>query len=227
MNSLIQRPLPGTAPDPRYPDSDGRFMGDTDFHNHAMRELFEGLEDFFALRPVYVASNLIMYYEEGDPRKRRDPDVLVAKNVGKHKRRSFRVWEEKTFPCVLFEIASRKTWRNDVGEKRVLYAQLNIKEYFIFDPEGRYLDPLLQGFRAVKGKSIAIKPDGDGSLLSKELGLRLVPEGSSLRLVDTKTGEPIPTRLERAELEKRRNAQLVSELETLRSELAKRKKDNG
>jgi Uma2 family endonuclease len=232
MNSLIQCHLPGTVPDPRYPDSDGRFMGDTGFHNHAMRELFEGLQDFFALRPVYVASNLIMYYEKDDPRKRRDPDVLVAKNVGKHKRRSFRVWEEKTLPCVLFEIASRKTWRNDVGEKRVLYAQLNIKEYFIFDPEGRYLDPPLQGFRAVKGKSIAIKPEADGSLLSKELGLRLVPEDSSLRLVDAKTGEPIPTRLERAEQEKTRaeeqearNARLVSELERLRAELAKHRKD--
>jgi Uma2 family endonuclease len=204
MNSLIQRPLPGTVPDPRYPDSDGRFMGDTDFHNHAMRDICEGLEDFFDLQPVYVASNLIMYYDKDDPRQRRDPDVLVAKNVGKHKRRSFRVWEEKTLPCVLFEIASRKTWRNDIGEKRDLYAQLRIKEYFIFDPEGRYLDPPLQGFRTWKGKSIPIEPDSDGSLLSKELGLRLVPEGSSLRLVDVKTGAPIPTRLERAEQEKER-----------------------
>jgi hypothetical protein len=204
MNSLIERPLPGTVPDPRYPDSDGRFMGDTDFHNHAMRDICEGLEDFFATRPVYVASNLIMYYEQDDPRQRRDPDVLVAKNVGTHKRRSFRVWEEKTLPCVLFEIASRKTWRNDIGEKRDLYARLRIKEYFIFDPEGRYLDPPLQGFRAVKGRSIQIEPGADGSLLSKELGLRLVPEGSSLRLVDAKTGAPIPTRLERAEQEKER-----------------------
>ena len=44
-----------------YPDSDGRFMGDTDFHNHAMRDICEGLEDFFALRPIYVASNLASY----------------------------------------------------------------------------------------------------------------------------------------------------------------------
>ena len=44
MNFMIQRPLPGTVPDPRYPDSDGRFMGDTDYHNHAMRDIFNGLE---------------------------------------------------------------------------------------------------------------------------------------------------------------------------------------
>jgi Uma2 family endonuclease len=249
MNSLIRRPLPGTVPDPRYPDSDGRFMGDTDFHNHAMRDICEGLEDRFADRPnVYVASNLIMYYDEDDPRKRKDPDVLVAKNVGKHKRRSFRVWEEKTFPSVLFEVASRKTWRNDIGEKRELYAQLRIKEYFVFDPEGRYLDPPLQGFRSVNGKSVPITPNPDGSLLSKELGLYLVPEDSSLRFLDAKTGAPIPTRLERADQEKERaeqerlraeeealraqrekerNAQLVAELERLRAELAKHKKEKG
>src|SRR5437868_11146218 len=80
---------PGTAPDPMYPDSDGRFMGDTDFHAHAQIQLREGLQDFFADVPdVYVGSNLIYYYEQGNPRKRRDPDVLVARGVGKHLRRS-------------------------------------------------------------------------------------------------------------------------------------------
>lgn len=36
MNQLSDYALPGTCPDPRYPDSDGRFMGDTDYHNIAM-----------------------------------------------------------------------------------------------------------------------------------------------------------------------------------------------
>ena len=249
---MIRRPLPGTVPDPRYPDSDGRFMGDTDYHNHAMRDIFEGLEDHFVHEEdVYVASNLILYFEEGEPLRRKDPDVLVAKKVGKHKRRSFRVWEEKTFPCVLFEIASRKTWRNDIGEKRELYARLAIKEYFLFDPEARYLEPPLQGFRSAHGKSIPIKANADGSLFSKELGLWLLPEGSTLRLLDAKTRAPIPTRLERAEQEseraarekkradqeclraeeekerarkeRERNAELVAEVEKLRAALAKQK----
>jgi Uma2 family endonuclease len=197
MSSVISRPLPGTVPDPRYPDSDGRFMGDTDFHNHAMREIVETLEDFYAPEPdVYIASNLIMYYEEGEPAKRKDPDVLLAKKVGKHKRRSFRVWEEKTFPSVLFEIASKKTWKNDVGEKRDLYTRINIKEYFIFDPEERYLDPPLQGFRTGHGKSIPMTPNADGSLTSKEMGLILFVDGSSLRFKDAATGEVLPTRWE-------------------------------
>jgi Uma2 family endonuclease len=177
--------------------------------------LREGLEDHFAGRPdVYVASNLILYYREGDPTGRRDPDVLVAKGVGKHRRRSFRVWEEKTFPCTLFAIASKKTWRADLNEKRHLYAQLGIKEYFVFDPEGCFLKPVLQGFKLVKGVSVPLKPAADGSLVSKELGLRLVPEGEMLRLIDLKTGQPVSTRSERA-------AGLEAEVERLRALLKK------
>ena len=84
---------------------------------------------------LYVAMNIVFYYEQGNPRGRRDPDVLVARGVvGKHLRRSFRVWEEGVWPCTLFEISSEKTWRRDIGPKRRLYARLNIPEYFVFDP---------------------------------------------------------------------------------------------
>src|SRR5262249_23091768 len=112
--------------------------------------------------------------------------------------------EEKIIPCTLFEIASKKTWRKDLGEKRQLYAQLGVKEYFVFDPEDRYLDPVLQGFQLIKGQSVPMKPAADGSLISKELGLRLVPEGRMFRLIDLAAGKPILTRLERAEQERQR-----------------------
>jgi hypothetical protein len=224
MNPVTAAPLPGTVEDPRYPDQDGRFMGDTEFHNAAMSDLRDGLQDHFAEQQVYVVSNLIYYYQEGDPNSRRDPDVLVAKRVGKHRRRSYRIWEEQVVPCTLFEIASRRTWRIDLGEKRQLYASLGVKEYFVFDPEGCYIKPVLQGFRTVRGRSVAMKPAADGSLVSKELGLRLVPEGTMLRLVDLQTGKPIPTRTERAEQERQRAQELEAEVERLRALLAKQRR---
>ncbi len=217
--------LPGTLPDPRYPDSDGRFMGDTDFHNVAMIWLREALEDHFAGQPVYVASNLVWYFQEGDPRSRRDPDVLVARGVGTHRRRSFRAWEEKVTPCTLFEVASRRTWRVDLGEKRHLYASLGVKECFVFDPEARYLDPVLQGFRTRKHQSLPMKPAADGSLVSRELGVRLVPERDMLRLVDVRTGQPVPTRSERAERERQQNEELRAENERLRALLKKKRRE--
>jgi hypothetical protein len=210
-------PLSGTVPDPRYPDSDGRFMGETDFHNVAMIWLREAIQDHFADHLVYVASNLIFYFKQGDPKSRKDPDVLVAKGVGKHRRRSYRIWEEKVLPCTLFEIASRRTWRVDLGEKRHLYASLGVKEYFVFDPEGCYLKPVLQGFRAIKKKSVPMKPAADSSLVSKALGLRLLPEGEMLRLIDLQTGQPVPTRAERAEQQRERADQLQAEVERLQA----------
>jgi Uma2 family endonuclease len=201
--------LPGTRIDPRYPDEDGRPMGDTDQHSIALIWLREAVEDFFADVPdVYVASNLILYYEHGNPGARRDPDVLVARGVvGKHARRSFRVWEEGLLPCTLFEVASRKTWREDIGEKRLLYARIGIKEYFLFDPENRYLQPALQGYRSRRGQPVPMKPARDGSLKSRQLGLRLVPEGRMLRLRDLHTDEPVLTRHEQAEYFQQRAAE--------------------
>jgi hypothetical protein len=204
-------------------------MGDTDFHSFALVWLRDALQDFFAGLDFYIAMNLLMYYEQGNPKGRRDPDILVAKGVGTHKRRSFRFWEEKKKPCTLFEISSKKTWKEDVGDKRLLYEQLQIPEYFLFDPEGKYLKPALQGFRLRKGNYVPLKPAADGSLTSKQLGLRLVPEGEMLRLVDRKTGKPVPTRQERAEQEKQRALkakqradQLAEEVERLRALLAGR-----
>ncbi len=218
MNQIIHLPLPGTQIDPRHPDEDGRSLGETDYHTVALIWLREALQDHFAGHAdVYVGSKLIYYWQEGDRTQRRDPDGLVAKGVrGNHRRRSFRLWEEKRVPCTFFEIASKRTWRVDLYDKPALYARLGIKEYFLFDPEGPYLDPVLQGFRAVKGQPRSMKPAKDGTLVSRELGLRLVPEGEMLRLQDLATGEPIPTRIERAEQEKQRAEALEAKIERLR-----------
>ncbi len=208
--------LPGTRRDPLYPDSDGRPLGETDFHSAAMIWLREALQDLFADRPdVYVASNLLLYYEQGDPAGRRDPDILVAKGVGNHLRLSFRVWEENTVPQALFEIASRSTWREDVGAKRDLYASLGVQEYFLFDPEGVCLDPRLQGFRLDQGAYAPLAAAADGGLESVELGVRLTPEGAMLRLTDLRTGAAVPTRSERAD-------QLAAEVARLQALLRQR-----
>src|SRR5207249_41809 len=118
--------------------------------------------------------------------------------------------------------------------KPELYARIGVPEYFIFDPEGRYLDAPLLGYRIKGGVYVPLKPAKDGSLVSKELGLRLVPEGAMLRLVDLTTGKKVLTRQEareRAEQQTRRErrrtaeerqraAELAAEVERLRALLA-------
>lgn len=105
-------------------------------------------------------------------------------------------------------------------QARILYARLNIREYFIFDPERRYLTPPLQGFRSVKGRSVPIRPRGDGSLYSKELRLLLKADGVRLLLIDPNTREVILTPAERAERETERADALAAENERLRARIA-------
>jgi hypothetical protein len=176
-------------------------MGDTDYHSSAMVHLREAMEDHFAdADDVYVGMNLIVYFKQGDSSQRRDPDVLVARGVrGKHMRRSFRVWEEKTLPNTLVEIVSLNSVESDLGEKLADYERYRIKEYILFDPEGKYMSPRLRGFRLVRGRFVEMTPEDDGSLISTELNVRLVPEGTMLRVIDLKTGKPVLTRAERAE----------------------------
>lgn len=217
---ILTRPLPGTVYDPVYPDSDGKPMSETEFHSDAMVWLRDALRDYFAAAgrdDVHVGMNLLFYYEQGNPSGRRDPDVLVAKGVGNHKRLSFRVWEENIVPQVIFEVSSPSTWREDLGAKRALYEHLGVVEYFLFDPQGVCLDPPLQGFRLEQGAYMPLTPGVDGSLTSDELGLRVTVEEVMLRLRDLHTGAVVLTRSERADEERRRSEELASEVARLQA----------
>jgi Uma2 family endonuclease len=217
MTRISASPLPGTVEDPLYPDGDGKPMAETPIHVDTIIWLRQALQDHFAGQTdVCLMANSFMYYERGDTKKRVAPDGLVAKGVGSHVRRSYRIWEEGVPPRALFEISSKGKWKKDLTTKRELYARLGVAEYFVFDPEAKYLDPPLQGFRVENCVSVPFPPEPDGSLISKELGLRLVAEGTMLRLIDLKTGKPIPTREERIRQEKERGDALAAELERLR-----------
>ena len=46
----------------------------------------------------------------------------------------------------MLEVASPSTWREDVGRKRDVYAELGVKEYWLYDPEGEHLKAALWGW---------------------------------------------------------------------------------
>jgi Uma2 family endonuclease len=196
--SISLPPPPGTTLDPLYPDSDGEPMGETECHVDALAHLYGVLQQWFrAWADVHVAGDMLLYYEQGNPSAVRGPDVMVSKGVrGKHLRRSFRTWEEGVVPATIFEITSGSTKREDQIEKPALYARLGVKEYFLFDPQGDYLQPRLQGFRLVGGRYISMPSEKADRLSSAELGLDLAIDGHLLRVVDPATGDWLPTREE-------------------------------
>jgi Uma2 family endonuclease len=206
---LLAQPDPDIEDGVCYPSSDGQPMGETGFQVRAIHVLFEALDDLLRRRAdVYLAADMFWYWEKGNPAACCAPDVMVIPGVGKHERRSFRSWNEHdAIPAVIFEMASENTWRRNLGPLYQTYERLGVKEYFIFDPEGSYIDPPFQGFRLRKRKYVRVRPGKDESLPSIELGVRIVPVGRYLRLADARTGEHLPTWEERAEQESRRAEQ--------------------
>lgn len=178
-----------------YPDSDGKPMAETGIHVVSIICLYQMLRHFYRDRDdVYIAANMFLYYVEGQPKKRRAPDVMIAKGVtGRHERRSFKTWVEGVVPACVIEVTSNKTTHEDLKLKKPIYQKIGVNEYFMFDPLRDYLPEQLIGYRLVAKKYQRIKPQADGSLISKELGLRLRPDGTRLALFDRKTGAAVPT----------------------------------
>jgi len=209
------RPHVASWPPVYYPESDGEPMAETDTHRRQMTYLLDALADHFRDDPnVYVAGNLFLYYQEGDPTRVVAPDVFVVKGVPRHDRRIYQLWEEEKGPDVVFELTSRSTRQDDLGAKKGIYEMLGVEEYFIFDPLGEYLEPRLVGFRLAEWgyRRMAEEP-----LVSQVLGLELRVEGEVLRLVDPATGGKLLTSLEAQEV--RRQAE--AEVERLQAELAR------
>jgi Uma2 family endonuclease len=167
-----------------YPSSDGEPIAETDTHAKLLINLRLMLEEHFAAQAnVYVSGNLFIYYVAGNPKKRVAPDVFVVHGVPKGARRIYKLWEEGQPPSVVIELSSRKTWREDWQEKFQLYAQLGVKEYYIFDPEYDYLPEPLIASRLVEGAYEPVEVV-DGRVHSEALSLDLVDDGRTLRLYD-------------------------------------------
>jgi len=189
-----------------YPSGDGKPMAETEVHLKDMIDTIEVLWDHFAAQPnVYVCGNLLLYYEEGNPRKHVAPDVLVALDVRKEPPRDYYlVWKEGKAPDFIIEITSKSTKQEDKKKKFGIYRDiLRVTEYFLFDPTEDYLDPPLQGFRLVGGEYARIEPIA-GRLPSQVVGLHLERDAQKLRLFDPATGQRLLTRLEGREAAERR-----------------------
>jgi Uma2 family endonuclease len=178
-----------------YPSSDGKPMGETGTHARvAMWTIFGALYLHFLREPkVAVHGNLFVYYVQGDAKKCVCPDVFVAFGAENNPdRRSYKVWKEGKAPDVVFEVTSKKTRKQDLGNKFEIYRDvLKVREYFLFDPFEEYLDPSLQGYRLVAGQyePILLVP---GGLSSDVLGFGLQRRGEELRFYNPGTGKLLP-----------------------------------
>ena len=216
--TVIQALYQGMTEDPaiEYPDSDGEPMAESDEQLTAMIDTISTLREWYASHDdVYVGGDLLIYYRMNDNVTRVAPDVLVVHGTGKHRRRHWRVWVEGRTPDFVMEMASNSTWQRDMNQKRNIYAELDVTEYWRFDPSGEYFAPPLIGERLVDGqyRPLPTATDEDGILRGRSavigLDLCVLPDGN-LRLYDRESGRWLRTlaeeRMERQAAEAERQA---------------------
>ena len=183
------------ARDVLYPCSDGRPMADNVWQSRAILRATGDLE--VAHPEALAVMDILVYPEEGNPRNRIAPDVLVAFGVGTHSRSSYLVWEEGKPPDWVLEVASPSTASNDLDFKRRAYAAMGVPEYWLFDPKGDVFpagQPQLQGLALSAGGYARLAPrlaDGLAMIRSGVLGLDLRVEGEFIRMRDPATRKDI------------------------------------
>ena len=218
----MSRPIfPPAAVD--YPSSDGKPLAENDAQLHAILYAVSALRVYYAAHAdVYVSGDLLIYYEEGNPRVSVAPDAFVVFGAEDRMRMNYKVWEEGKGPDFVLEVASRSTWREDVERKPGVYARLGVREYFLYDPRGEYLTPRLQGYRLVDGeyeRMPAVESiDRTLTMRSDTLGLELRAKGGEMRFRDPATGQDLLSHGEEhaarvEEAAARRAAELRVELE--------------
>ena len=174
------------------PESDGKPMAETDRHRAQMMASLHALEEYFRLDPnAYVSGNIFVYYlDENGERQSVAPDILVVFGVEKKERRTYKIDAEGKGPDIVIELTSSSTKAEDQVLKHYIYANLGVREYFLFDPYSETIKPALRGFRLEGGEYV---PMAGETLRSEVLGLELKVENNRLRFYDPKTGERLRT----------------------------------
>lgn len=209
--------------DDLYPSSDGEPLSETNVHFFTIVALHQAIWDLLADRQdeASVYTDLMWYWEQGNPAACRAPDLMVLFGVPYvHLRNSYLAWRHGGIaPSVVIETATQRQRSILLGDLRDDYEQQGVQEYFVFDWGNITMNEPLLGLRLDRGRYQPIPVNADGTLSSLMLGVKLRAEGDRLRLVDAQTGAPIPTRDEKAAATQRALAAKEAELAKLREVL--------
>lgn len=178
-----------------YPSSDGEPLAETYIHLYAILVTLEVLKQYLEGRQATVLADQFLYYAQGLPKLRVAPDVMVIFDVAPGGRDNYKIWEEGQVPAVIFEVTSAGTQAQDQSFKKTLYEQLEVQEYWLFDPKGEWIEEQLRGYRLHRGEYELIT---DGR--SQPLQLRLQVEDQLIAFYREDTGEKllIPSELRQA-----------------------------
>ncbi len=212
----------------RYYDThevEGAELTQSRIHHAIIMHLMLVIQWIFNGKKVGVTGNINLYQTDNPNETSKSPDIAVVEGLETDPNKledtpSYYVGEDGPPPMVVFEIASKETWRQDLEDKPAKYEAMGVHEYFVFDPNKRSFWTgqwrgynRLIGWRinAVSGKYEPIDKDKNGRLWSEELKSWLVIEGNDLQLY-TADGQ---LRLTGAEAQQQRADRLAEMLREL------------
>lgn len=157
------------TPDIFYPSSDGEPLAETHQHVLAILMALALLRLYLQEQPAVVFANQFFYYIENNPRARVAPDVMVVFDIPKKLYGNYKLWEGKQAPAIIFEVTSAGTKETDWSFKKMLYEQLGVREYWLFDPYGEWITEQLKGYRLNEEGSYRQITDGCSQVLQLRL----------------------------------------------------------
>ena len=179
-------------------------MPDAMYQYPVLEEIFQVLRAHLAgMGPpedIFRGSNTFICYDRRDPNVRVGPDLYIAFGVDAkaiEDRKMYLPWEAGKPPDFVLEVASESTARQDIINKRRIYAEIGVPEYWRFDRSGgEYYGQALSGERLVGGSyeqmELTTEPDGILKGYSPVLGLSLAWRDGLLRFYNPQTGTYLP-----------------------------------
>ncbi len=173
---------------------------------------------------VKVGGGQLLYYVQGNNRRRVAPDIYLTKGIDKGPRLHYLLWKEGLAPNLIIELTSASTEWEDQVQKFNLYRDvLKVREFFLFDPLKEYLKPQLKGYRWMAGVYARIEPVA-GRLPSQEAGVHFEADGVRLRMFDPETNSYVLNKCEYYE-QQRLEAQRQADEATRQADEFRRRAD--
>jgi Uma2 family endonuclease len=160
-----------------YPESDGKPMADNTKQARWIVALHGNVEALLRDVVAFVALNLMWYAREGFPEESAAPDVFVAFGRPKGDRRSYKQWEEgDVAPQVVFEVLSPTNTGAEMDDKELFYAEHEVEEYYVYDPDKDYLTVYLRKGTVLRRKWF------QNEFVSPRLGIRFDFSGPEMQV---------------------------------------------
>jgi Uma2 family endonuclease len=184
---MNMRPEPIAIDYPYYEET----VTESTWHAEAGQYLASALSCRYQARAdVFVGSDNFVYWEEGNPDEKLAPDVYVCFGARRRGRRSYKTWEDHgVAPQVVIEISSRSSRHTDLGNKKAIYEEIGVEEYYVFDPLREYIPQGLRAFRR-KGATFEEIVFPDKTVDPRVYSPRLELEGLLADLFRSREGSP-------------------------------------